>query len=80
MNQIPSESGKSKPRTGFGIVPIELFTVGLKAGSIAVFTALATFADHERMAWPSIKTLASMVGMNEGAYSATLPSWKRSVP
>ena len=68
---------KSKPRTGFGIVPSSLFTVGLKAGPIAIFVALATFADHERQAWPSIKTLGDMVGMKPRCVRAHLAELER---
>ena len=54
-------------RNPFGIVPRDLFDLRLPDGSrldavdVGVFTALATFADADRYAWPAIDTLADMV-------------------
>ena len=54
-------------RNPFAIVPKKLFALRLKDGSpldavdIAAFTALATFADADRFAFPAIDTLAGMI-------------------
>ena len=54
-----------KNQGAFGIVPVDIFDVGLKPGALAVFTALSSFAGKDRVAWPSLRTLARMVGMKE---------------
>ena len=54
-----------KRQCAFAIVPVDIFDVGLKLGALAVFTALASFAGKDRVVWPSLRTLAKMVGMQE---------------
>ncbi len=54
-----------KIQGAFAIVPVDIFDVGLKPGALAVFTALASFAGKNRVVWPSLRTLARMVGMQE---------------
>ena len=54
-----------KSQCAFAIVPVNLFDIGLKPGALAVFAALASFAGKERVVWPSVTTLAEMVGMKE---------------
>lgn len=48
-------------KSGFGIVPIEIFGAGLTLGDIAVFTALSIFANERREAWPSLKVLRELL-------------------
>lgn len=61
-NSVPSIK-----RDRFAIVPGELFTLRLKDGSrldavdFAVFTAIVTFANADRYAYPAVDTLAEMV-------------------
>lgn len=54
-----------KNQVAVAIVPVDIFDVGLKPGALAVFTALSSFAGKDRVVWPSLRTLAKMVGLQE---------------
>ena len=54
-----------KNQCAFAIVPVDLFELRLKQSTFIVFTALASFAGKSRVVWPSVRTLAEMVDMQE---------------
>lgn len=54
-----------KNQSAFAIVPIDILDLGLKQSALIVFVALASFAGKSRIVWPSVRTVAQMVGMQE---------------
>ncbi len=54
-----------KNQGAFAIVPVDILDLGLKQSALIVFVALASFAGKSRIVWPSVRTMARMVGMQE---------------
>ena len=54
-----------KNQSAFAIVPVDILDLGLKQSALIVFVALASFAGKSRVVWPSVRTVAQMVGMQE---------------
>ena len=54
-----------KNQCAFSVVPVDLFDLRLKQSTFIVFTALASFVGKSRVVWPSVRTLAKMVDMQE---------------
>ena len=49
----------------YGIVPVSVFDADITSVDIAIYAAIATFADRRGVAYPSIPRIAKMVNSSE---------------
>lgn len=56
---------KPQKQQGFFKVPKELFQLGLKWKAFLAFPAIAYFCDENQTSWPSMATMAQMMGVHK---------------